>query len=132
MKRYAAVALVMVLSVALVGCEEKKTAGEPPIKLGLAPGETAPYNPTGPSTGEITPPTGTEVTRGGGNTTTVETPGAADGLRGPYTVQKGDTLMGLARKHYGEVAKWKDIWNANRNKIPDPNVLKAGIQITLP
>ena len=131
MKRVAALTLVLALSVALVGCEDKKTAGEPPIKLGLAPGETAPYNPSGPMTGEITPPSGAEVTRGG-STTRAETPGAATGLRGPYTVQKGDTLMSLARAHYGEAAKWKDIWAANRNVISDPNVLKAGTQITLP
>jgi len=146
MKRVMTLALVLTFSAVLVGCQdEKKTAGDTDIKLGLAPGEEAPAKTfTGPTAAPPTTPSSAEVIRskgpavqpiGGGTVTQppAEDPAAeATGLRGPYTVQKGDTLMSLARKHYGEAAKWKDIWNANRDKIPDPNVLKAGLQITLP
>lgn len=45
-----------------------------------------------------------------------------------YTVQKGDTLMGLARKFYRNPSKWRDIAAANGNI----SALKPGTQIRLP
>ncbi|QNK87744.1 LysM peptidoglycan-binding domain-containing protein [Sporosarcina sp. resist] len=34
-----------------------------------------------------------------------------------YTVKKGDTLIAIARKHYGKSGRWRDIWNANKDAI---------------
>ncbi len=57
------------------------------------------------------------------------TSAAAPGAR-TYTVEKGDTLTSIARKVYGNPAKFKDI--AAANGITDPNKIKAGQVLTLP
>ena len=45
-----ATVLALAVCVGLAGCDqEKKTAGDPPIRLGLAPGETAAYEPAAPT-----------------------------------------------------------------------------------
>jgi len=49
-----------------------------------------------------------------------------------YTVQKGDTLYGLARKFYNDQARWKDIWEANRTRLSDPNKLSVGTKLIIP
>jgi len=49
-----------------------------------------------------------------------------------YIVQKGDTLFSLARKFYDDQARWKDIWEANRTRLPDPNKLSAGMKLIIP
>ncbi len=48
-----------------------------------------------------------------------------------YTVQKGDTLWSLARKHYGDGAKRRKILDANDN-LHDPRKLRAGMKIVIP
>jgi len=49
-----------------------------------------------------------------------------------YIVQKGDTLFSLARKFYSDQARWKDIWEANRTRLPDPNKLSVGTKLIIP
>ncbi|MBI3602138.1 MAG: LysM peptidoglycan-binding domain-containing protein [Candidatus Omnitrophica bacterium] len=49
-----------------------------------------------------------------------------------YTVQKDDTLQKIAKKHYGSYGKWVKIYQANKDKIKDPNLLKPGMVITIP
>lgn len=49
-----------------------------------------------------------------------------------HTVVRGDTLMGLSRKFYGTPAKAKSIFEANRDKLGDPNVLPVGIELRIP
>jgi 5'-nucleotidase/UDP-sugar diphosphatase len=49
-----------------------------------------------------------------------------------YIVQKGDTLYKIAKKFYGDGSKWKKIWEANRNRVPDPNRLKEGTRLIIP
>ena len=52
---------------------------------------------------------------------------------GPMTVQAGDTLIKIARKHYGSEARWEDIYEANKSAIgSDPADLKVGMKLTLP
>ena len=55
----------------------------------------------------------------------------ADGGR-TYVVQKGDTLFALARQYYNDQSKWKAIWEANRTRIPDPNLLPVGVKLIIP
>jgi LysM repeat protein len=43
-----------------------------------------------------------------------------------YKVKKGDTLMKIAFESSGDVYRWKEIYEANRDKISDPNGLKRG------
>lgn len=49
---------------------------------------------------------------------------------GTYTIQKGDTFIGIARRVYGNEGKFKDIIAANPGV--DPNKLQVGQVINLP
>ena len=49
-----------------------------------------------------------------------------------YTVQKGDTLWGIARRFYGDGSKCYVIYNANTGVIKNPNLIYAGTVITIP
>jgi tetratricopeptide (TPR) repeat protein len=49
-----------------------------------------------------------------------------------HTVAKGDTLYNLAVRYYGEKAKWRDIYAANRDVVPDPNALRLGVELKIP
>ncbi len=43
-----------------------------------------------------------------------------------HTIQRGDTLMRVAFEYYGDLYQWKKIYEANRDKISDPNVIPVG------
>ena len=49
-----------------------------------------------------------------------------------YRVVSGDTLSGIARAHLGSAGRWPDIWNANKNRIADPNLIEIGWELVLP
>ncbi len=49
-----------------------------------------------------------------------------------YTVQSGDTLQKISKKFYDSYRKWNKIYEANKDKIRDPNRLKAGVVLTIP
>jgi len=49
-----------------------------------------------------------------------------------YTVQRGDTLYKLARRFYNDAAKWRDIYDANRDVIKDPNKIEVGMKLVIP
>ena len=49
-----------------------------------------------------------------------------------YTVQKDDTLQKIAKKFYNNYNQWTKIYDANKAKIKNPNVLKAGTVLTIP
>ncbi len=49
-----------------------------------------------------------------------------------YTVEKGDTLSHIAKRHYGDAAKWKALFEANRDVIKNPDMIQIGWVIKLP
>lgn len=49
-----------------------------------------------------------------------------------YVVQRGDTLFSISRKFYKSSARWKEIRDANKNKIDDPEKLEPGESLTIP
>lgn len=49
-----------------------------------------------------------------------------------YTVVKGDTLWGIAKRFLGSGARWPEIYALNRGKVSNPNLIYAGQVLTLP
>lgn len=80
------------------------TTYEPP------PAETTMLDSTGGTSDEILAPVGGRV----------------------YVVQKGDTLFKLARRFYNDQARWRDIWEANKTRVPDPDKLQTGMKLIIP
>ena len=49
-----------------------------------------------------------------------------------YTVKRGDCLWNIAKKYYGNGSKYTTIYNANRDKIKNPNLIYPGQVLTIP
>jgi len=49
-----------------------------------------------------------------------------------YTVKSGDSLSKIAKAHYGDASKWKRIYEANRNKIKNPDLIYPGQEFIIP
>ena len=49
-----------------------------------------------------------------------------------HIVQAGENLATISTKYFGTPAKWKMIFNANRERLSDANNLRVGTQITIP
>jgi len=49
-----------------------------------------------------------------------------------YTVVTGDTLTRISTKVYGNSGRWQDIFEANRDQLPNPNALRVGQQLRIP
>lgn len=49
-----------------------------------------------------------------------------------YVVQKGDTLSKIAQEQLGRASRWKYLYEINKDRIKDPNKLKAGQKIIIP
>ena len=49
-----------------------------------------------------------------------------------YTVKKGDCLWNIAKKYYGNGSYYTKIYNANKDKIKNPNLIYPGQVLTLP
>lgn len=54
-----------------------------------------------------------------------------DGNSIKYTIQKGDTLMKIAFEKYGNVYRWRDIYNSNRDVIKDYNLIYTNDILTI-
>lgn len=48
------------------------------------------------------------------------------------TVQPGDSLSKIAKREYGDANKWRAIFEANRDKIKNPDLIHPGEVLTLP
>lgn len=49
-----------------------------------------------------------------------------------HEVKKGDTLWKIAEHYYGDGNLYKDIFEANRDILEDPNVIKIGQKLKIP
>ncbi len=49
-----------------------------------------------------------------------------------YTIDKGDTLSKIAKDHFGSANRWREIYEANRDVIDDPDRIFPGQVIKLP
>ena len=125
MYRTQVVAAALALAIGLGGCAwfQKKTITS--------------EEPAGPETAEMKEiaPEAPQPGRGEAATERVTPDEPAQGAAGSRThvVQPGDTLSKLARQYYnGDQKSWKRIWEANRDKIPNPDKLTVGTQLVIP
>ena len=49
-----------------------------------------------------------------------------------HVVQTGETLYELARRYYNDQRQWRRIYEANRQRIQDPNDIRAGMKLIIP
>lgn len=49
-----------------------------------------------------------------------------------YTVKSGDTLSGIAQKQLGKASRWREIFDANRDQIDNPDLIHPGQVLKLP
>ena len=49
-----------------------------------------------------------------------------------YVVVKGDTLSQIAEREYGDASRWREIYQANRATIKNPNLIYPGQKLRLP
>ncbi|MCD4749486.1 MAG: LysM peptidoglycan-binding domain-containing protein [Thermoanaerobaculales bacterium] len=49
-----------------------------------------------------------------------------------YEVVSGDTLGGISKKFYGNAGKYMKIFEANRDILDDPNLIKVGQKLRIP
>lgn len=49
-----------------------------------------------------------------------------------YTVKSGDSLSKIAKHVYGDASKWHRIYDANKDKIKNPDLIHPGQEFTIP
>jgi hypothetical protein len=49
-----------------------------------------------------------------------------------HQVQPGDDLHLIAGYYYGDARQWERIWQANRDRIPNPNRIQRGMLLRIP
>jgi nucleoid-associated protein YgaU len=49
-----------------------------------------------------------------------------------YTVQPGDNLSKISKQFYGDGNKYMKIFEANKDKLADPDKIKAGMELLIP
>ncbi|MEB3196164.1 MAG: LysM peptidoglycan-binding domain-containing protein [Candidatus Sericytochromatia bacterium] len=49
-----------------------------------------------------------------------------------YRVRPGDTLSGIAKRTLGSAGRWNEIYQANRDSVPNPSFLRVGQNLSLP
>jgi uncharacterized protein YidB (DUF937 family) len=49
-----------------------------------------------------------------------------------YTVTPGDSLSKIAKRFYGDGNRWQKIFDANRDQIKDPDLIRPGQKLKIP
>jgi nucleoid-associated protein YgaU len=49
-----------------------------------------------------------------------------------YTVVAGDSLSKIAKKIYGSANRWKEIWEANKDQVKNPDLIHPGQILKIP
>jgi nucleoid-associated protein YgaU len=49
-----------------------------------------------------------------------------------YTVAKGDSLSKIAKHLYGNASRWREIFEANRDQLDNPDLIQPGQVLKLP
>jgi len=65
-------------------------------------------------------------------TTSASSGGSTASKGSTYMTREGDTFWKIAKRVYGNGAKWVAIWKANKDRVPDPDKLMAGVELQIP
>lgn len=49
-----------------------------------------------------------------------------------YTVKSGDTLSGIAHRFLGAASRYREVYEANRDVLANPDDVRMGMQLTIP
>ncbi len=49
-----------------------------------------------------------------------------------YVVKAGDNLSAIAKELLGDANRWKEIWEANKEAVPNPNTISVGQELLIP
>ncbi|MFH1109375.1 MAG: LysM peptidoglycan-binding domain-containing protein [Planctomycetota bacterium] len=49
-----------------------------------------------------------------------------------YQVRKNDRYVSIAREQLGDAARWRELHELNKDKFPDPKMIREGVRIKLP
>ena len=49
-----------------------------------------------------------------------------------YEVKPGDSLSKIAKEVLGDAGRWKEIFEANKDQISDPNIIRVGQKLKIP
>jgi nucleoid-associated protein YgaU len=49
-----------------------------------------------------------------------------------HEVKRGETLWKIAQEHYGDGSLYPKIFEANRDVLKDPNLIKVGQKLRIP
>lgn len=49
-----------------------------------------------------------------------------------HVVQSGDTLSKIAKQYYGDASRYMDIFNANTDKLSNPDKIQVGQELVIP
>ena len=67
----------------------------------------------------------------GGSSSTAPSESQSDSPR-TITVQAGDSLSKIAKRELGDANKWHAIYEANKDRIKNPDLIYPGDVLTLP
>ena len=73
-----------------------------------------------------------DVQSGSSSTAPAPAPAGSATAGRTYTVVSGDSLSKIAKHHYGDAGKWHAIYEANRDKIKNPDLIYPGQVLTIP
>ncbi|MGF1527424.1 MAG: LysM peptidoglycan-binding domain-containing protein [Candidatus Competibacterales bacterium] len=98
------------------GASTSEVAAQGPAVDG--PGEV-PETPAATQTAAVSPPPQPAASSAGGAGRTV-------------VVQAGDSLSRIANRVYGDFNRWREIYDANRDKLRNPNAIEPGMELQVP
>jgi nucleoid-associated protein YgaU len=49
-----------------------------------------------------------------------------------YVVKEGDSLSKIAKEVLGDASRWKEIFEANKDQIKDPSLIRVGQELRIP
>lgn len=49
-----------------------------------------------------------------------------------YVVKEGDSLSKIAKEVLGDASRWQEIFEANKDQIKDPKLIRVGQELRIP